>query len=297
MKTLFYIFLIAFIVCNSCINQEVSPNLNINSKGCLIKELVNYNAAGSHWRTSTQQFEYDGLGNPVKVTLLDEKRKITNIYTYHYSEGKLTRIDSFHGDTDSEENLKFYKTFEVAHDYLTIIIKNYRKENVEQFVPYEAYEYTFFRNKYSELKLTRLERIGLLSSLKDIKREFNQYSRYEYDNENVNVAKFIHGNGSHESVGYNLAGFDRNGKSPWNTNFWLSLTRDIGNSFDLLNGFWSENNLALLTPGDNGSTIYYYTYDLNSEGYPCISTQKLANNQVDPSETFWYYYNCECKGR
>lgn len=281
---------------SACLQQEIRPEIDKDTRGCLIRQKDDYSVAnGNNWQLRSQIFEYNTDGNPVRRTFIDIKRKVTKIHTMEYDGLRLKRINQYEGDAEKPDNLTMYKTVDISVDFSIIVEHTFQRKDDTQHKEIFTRVLEFFRNEKGSLKLDLTEIVSPDAKPEEIGWRSGQYWRLEYDDKNENVSRrvFKLAGDANEQVQYTLGGFDLNGRSPWNANFWLSYMRSFDNDFLSGDGFWSENNIALLAPA-NGSALFFNIYELNEAGFPCVSYAKRADNVPDESKSFYYYYNCVC---
>ena len=280
----------------ACLQQEIRPTPDKNTRGCLIKQKDDYTGYGNNWELKSQVFEYNTDGNPVRRTFIDIKRKVTEIHTMEYEGLRLKRINQYKGDTENPANLTAYKTIAISADFRVMIEHTFQRRDASSFQETLTRVLEFFRNDKGDLKLSLNELVTSEATPEKIGQRLGWYWRLEYDTKNENVARRTYRlpPDTTVQVQYTLGGFDLNGRSPWNVNFWLSYLRDLDNDFITGDGYWSENNVALLAPGGN-KTLFFIIYELNGAGFPCVSYSERADRVPDSFKSFYYYYNCDCQ--
>lgn len=276
----------------ACLQQEIRPQPDQNTRVCLLKEYTNYTLSGSVWITASFKLDYNKNGNPVKWTFRNQNLKVTHIYTLEYDGLRLKRMNYYAGDN---LNLLAFRKYVVNTDITSIKETTFKSTDSTKVL--FSREHKFRRNINNELRLDTVKMVVINADGK-INRS---YKRLKYDSEGRNVNELWSKGATDnvETLTDSYTGFDLNGRSHWNANFWLSFIAHEGNEFNdsKMNntvGFWSENNLSIL----KSAPSIYYIYDLNEQGFPCISSQKGSDKTLNYlDEAFYYYYNCECRKR
>lgn len=313
-----------------CLQQEIRPEPDQNTRACQLNNIITYLAGTVPvgkvnvpvWGTISEKIGYNGDGNPTKWTVYANGLQVDRTLTMEYDGNKLKRMNY---EYSSEERIrKQFKTYEINANYDDITEYTFDKDN-DSINPYIKRQFVFFRNKNKEL---RLDVVKLFTRDGMDKKKFNYtgtYKRFEYDGENRNVSKVFsgsksikdslfnkgvkneNGNFKEDNLVLSYEGFDPNSRSPWNANFWLSFIQGYiekngkegnikGFHFHDSMGYWSENNLST-EKTDNIGAPEYNVYELNEQGFTCISSARRADGKPDLSEKLWYYNNCECRKR
>lgn len=292
-RLLFYGLLTGLVT--GCLQQEIKPTPDQSTRKCLIRELSSYSAQGSTWGIVTQTFTYNQDGNPIRRQLLDVNRNPTITLTFEYEGLRLKRANEYAGKTQTPENLKRYKTYELDEDFTRLVEHTFARNNLGKYDEILTRLFEFVRNQEGNIKLGKIEDTGPEATPADLRSRRGVYTRFEYDEEQRNVVRVWRKQGGDEFLVNTFGGFDLNGRSPWNANIWLSLTRSYDADFVGSTGFWNENNLALFSSGSGAQSLFYSLYELNAEGFPCLSTAKRSDNVAYIDETLWYYFNCGCR--
>ncbi|GAB2555010.1 hypothetical protein GCM10027190_01700 [Spirosoma areae] len=277
--------------------QEIRPAPDQNTRACLIREKVDYSAPDGHnWQLVTQHFDYNSDGNPIRRSFINDKRIVTKTQTMVYDGLRLTRINLYEGKAETEASLTAYKRLESSPDFKVIVEHTFQRQPNNQYIEVKTRAHDFFRNENGALKLSKTELVSPAARPDSIGERLGIYWLLEYDDKNENVfRRWIKSPDlATEQVQYTQGGFDQNGRSHWNANLWLSFMRGFDTDFLNGDGYWSENNIAVQA-GASGQALFFYNYELNSSGFPCVSYGKRADNVVDPSQSFYYYYNCDCQ--
>ncbi|MEZ0609421.1 hypothetical protein ACAW74_12935 [Fibrella sp. WM1] len=278
-----------------CLQQELTPTPDQNTRSCLIRQVDSYDVQGGNWSLRSQVFDYNKAGDPIRQTFIDSKRNITKIITIEYDGLRPTRINQYEGEAETPANLTMYKTLVISANYDVIIDHTFERRDNNQYAETVTLAKQFFRNQAGALKLRRTDFVTPAATPDSIGTRLGTYWRNEYDAKNENVVQrfFKQADWAQEQVQYTQGGFDMNGRSPWNASLWLAYTRSLGPDFRTGEGFWSENNIALQA-GGTGQTTFFYNYEINSAGFPCVGYVKRADNVVEPGQSYYYYYNCPC---
>ncbi|GAB2555002.1 hypothetical protein [Spirosoma areae] len=282
----------------ACLQQEVKPQPDKNTRACLLKGNTGYYIIGSEWVTGSWRFDYNADGNPVKWSFFDNGLNTYKTYTLEYEGLRLKRMNYYKLETIHPDSLLEYKTYAINADMTSLIEHSFRRNATGTFDEVLTRQCDFFRNSSNDLRLQKVEIVTPDAQPDGQNNRSGTYKRFEYDKEGRNVFRIWHKDKSmaKEAIQTTYGGFDSNGRSPWNANFWLSFIRGDGDSFINSTGFWSENNLSTAKNGTDLAN-FYYVYELNAEGFTCISSAKGVDKVPNPEETFYYYYNCDCRRR
>lgn len=209
---------------------------------------------------------------------------------------RLRQVNLFEGDREIPANRTAYKLLDVGSDFSVIIEHTFKRKADLTFEESHTFAHEFFRTGDGSLKLRHTEFVTPEATPDQIGKRLGIYWRLEYDSDTINVFRRIYKfpDSPDEQIQYTLSGFDLNGRTPYNANLWLSYTTNFGVDFMTGDGYWSVNNIALLAPGSN-PPLFFFSYELNQEGFPCMAYTTRADNAPDIGKAFFYYYNCPCQ--
>ncbi|GAB2554995.1 hypothetical protein [Spirosoma areae] len=280
----------------ACLQQEIRPILDRNTRACLLRQQSSYNADVGGWSTGVFQFKYNKDGNPLQWSFLDQTRTVVKIYTFEFDGLRLKRMNWYSGSKTTPDSLVSYKTYDIDAELTTLVEHTFKRNLNRSFDEVLTRQFDFFRNPDGELRVQKIDYVLPEATATTTNAKSGKYKRLEYDEEGRNLYRIWSKNGpnSAENLDVTFGGYDLNGRNPFNVNFWMSFAQGDMASFVDSHGSFSENNITLFAGGFD-KPFFYIVYELNAEGFPCLITSKQSNLVINPGENLYYYYDCDCQ--